>query len=253
MKSPITKFLIFASLVGIVCFAILWIFQSTSTKSIEVFEPAGNNRWPLTVTSGTIYCRWKVLIPESNHPHAKRPLVLFKSKRGIYGVNGAASGVGGYPPIKQIMVEKRIWRFGAPTIISEWIQAGLALCDGDSDKAREAINRAHAKAAEPLPKGFETILRTDTVSANKRRIFIETVRCEDRAIEESFKRHQKRYDELVLSGRKDETYELNRQRLKKESELMASCKSALRHRERLSIEDHKEIMSEGISRGWPLD
>ena len=253
MRLQMKQGLIAVSVLMIVCLGTLWIFQSTSVEEIKVFKPAGNTKWPLTVDSGTIYCQWKEFIPGSNYRHSKRPLVLFKYKRSVYGVNGAASGVGGYPPIRRIMVAKRLWRYGATTVISEWIQAGLALCDGNGVKAQEAIERANANAAEPLPKGIDITLKTDNVSTNKRRIFLETVRCEDRAMQDSRSAYLKRIDELVRSGRRQEIQELSKQRLKKEDELMTSCKSALRKRERISAEDHKNIMSEGISRGWPLD
>ena len=222
-------------------------------KGLEVFKPEGNTKWPLIVDSGRIYCEWKVMIPGSNYRHAKRPLVLFESRQGVYGVNGAAVGAGGYPPLKNIMVDERVLRAAGTGVVSEWIQAGVALCDGDSVKAREAIRRARAKATELLPEGFEMTLSTDTVSAHRRRIFLETVRCEDYAIEESFKGYPERFDRLIDSGRRDEANELSRQRLKKEDELTASCKAGLREREGLTIEEHNQIVSEGIDRYWPTD
>lgn len=231
----------------------IWWSQSTSPKSFSVSKPAGNTSWPLTVDSGTIYCRWKELIRDSDYRHAKRPLVLFDAGGSVYGVNGAASGVGGYTPIERIMVEKRLWQYGASAVIGEWIQAGLALCDGNNAKAQEAMERANAKAAKPLPKQVEVIPKKDTASVNKRRIFVETVRCEDRAIEESFKGHNERFDKLIRSGRRQEAIELNKQRLEKENQLMASCKSVLREREGLSVELHKKIVMEGISRGWATE
>lgn len=261
MTAQVKKLLITVTIFGIGGLVFFWTYPFEAEEGLKVSRPEGATKWPLTVNSGSIHCQWKELVPESNYRHAKRPMVLFesqpnssrsRSRKSVYGVNGAAIGVGGYPSIKNIMVDKRFWPLGASSVVSEWIQAGLALCDGDGPKAREAIERAKTKATEPFPPGVNPVLSTDTETVDKRRIFLETVRCEDRAIEESFRGHWN-VDELIFSGRRDEAIKLTRQRLKKEDEIMASCKSALREREGLSIEEHIQIVSEGLSRWWPTD
>ena len=160
---------------GIGWLAFLW-YTFESEEGLRVFKTGEDTKWPLTVDSGLISCQWKEFCPGCGKAWTNRPLVLFESQMGVYGVNGAASGVGGSPSIENIMVDKRFWQHGASSVVSEWIQSGLALCDGDGPKAREAIERAQAKAAEPLPPGVETVLSTDPASVNKRRIFLETVR-----------------------------------------------------------------------------
>ena len=242
-----------ASIVGIIGVGILSMYYFAPTEGIKVFKSADRTNWPLMIDSGTIYCQWKELIPSSDYRHAKRPLVLFEFEQGIYGVNGAASGTGGYPPIERIMVEKRLWQYGASAVVNEWIQAGIELCNGNKVEAQYTIRSANAKAAKPLPKGVDVELRTDTISTNRRSIFLQTIKCEDRAIEESFKGHQERLHELIRSGRKKEALELNRQRIKKESQLMATCKSRLREQVGLSVDEHRKIMAEGLSRGWPTE
>ena len=223
------------------------------SESFRVFNTGENTTWPLaTASSGFISCHWKEFCPGCGKAWTNRPLVLFETQSGlVYGVNGAAMGAGGYSSIETIMVDKRFWPLGPTAVIAEWIKAGLALCDGNGTKALAAISRANTLAAEPLPTGVDTVLSTEPALVNKRRIFFETARCEDQAAVESYKGFDERFDALLFSGRRDEAFALNDQRIKKEDALQAACKKALRQREGLSVEDHNRIVEEGLTKHWP--
>ena len=242
-----------ASMLALLSMFVVACSGGTEAEGFRVLKPPGDTKWPLTLESGRIVCHRKVLIPDSSYRHASRPLVLFKSEAGIYGVNGAASGVGGYPSIETVMVDKRLWLAGASEVVAQWIDAGLALCEGDRAKARNAIERARVIASQPLPTGVETVLSTDPKALYKRGIFLQTFQCEDRALEESLRGHWSRYDELMSLGRRDEAWELDERRLEKYDDLMASCKEALREREGLTVDQHRQILSEGLARRWPTE
>ena len=211
--------------------------------SMKVFRPEGSARvkWPLTVDSGTLRCEWK----------GNRPLVLFESEEGVHGVNGAASGFGGYPPLRNIMVDQRLWPLVNP-VVGEWIQAGLALCDDDDDEAKKRIGMANSLAAEPLPPGVERTLSTKPESVNRRRIFFEAVRCEDIAMRTTNKEYDSQVERLVDSGRRVEAQQLTREKFEKMDERTAACKEKLRQQQELSSSEFRQIVREGLSKHWPM-
>lgn len=211
--------------------------------SVRVSRPEGSARvrWPLTVDSGIIRCEWK----------ENRPLVLFESEGEAHGVNGAAFGFGGYPPMRNIMVDQRLWPLVNP-VVREWIQAGLALCDGDDEEAKKRIGMASSLAAEPLPPGVDRTLSTKPNSANRRRIFFEAVRCEDIATNTTNREHDSQVERLVDLGKRVEAQRLTREKFEKMDERTAACKEKLRQQQGLSSSEFRQIIREGLSNHWPL-
>ena len=218
-------------------------FLSGEGQGLAVSRPEGNTmaKWPLTVDSGTIRCEWK----------ENRPLVLFSSKEGVRGVNGAARDAGGYPPIRSIMVDRRLWPLVMP-VVSEWIRAGLAMCDGDVEEAKKRIGMANVMAVEPLPPGVKHTLSTEPESVRRRRIFFEAVRCEDISMRKTNRRYESQVERLLRLGKRVEAQELTREKFKMMDEAATACKEELRQQQGLSLSEFKLILSEGLSGHWPM-
>lgn len=157
-----------------------------------------------------------------------RPMVLFESDSDVYGLNGAASGVGGYVPIRRIS-DENVMRFNGPFIIGEWIKAGLSLCNGDRDSALIAIDRAYTLIAEPFPiYPLETELTPEEL-LRRQRIFRGKVACEDRA-----------YEAMRNSGIYPQ-------------ELEDECVEDLLETEKSNSAELSDIIDHGIFENWPLD
>lgn len=222
------------------------LFFATATltsceQPYRVYRPEGERvRWPLTVDSGTIRCERPL----------SRPLVLFESEDRVYGVNGAAIGSAGYPSIRNIMVHRRLWGLVSP-VAHEWVRAGIALCDGDEEEAKRRIRMANSLAAKPLPPGVERTLSVDPESVNKRRIFFESVMCEDIAMRTTNEAYYSRVDKLLKEGRRLEARRLNGEKFEKMDEEMMACKGKLREQEGLSASELTQIEYEGLAKYWP--
>lgn len=87
---------------------------SPPDDGISVTQSEYGDRWPFTVTEGTLRCY--------NDPPRKH--VVLDAGNGVqYGLNGAARGAGKFPDSKQIMKPER---FGVH--LQPFIDRGLTLC-----------------------------------------------------------------------------------------------------------------------------
>ncbi len=240
-KRRLLSTLVVAVVMGVLI--VIAAFLSSEGQGLAVSRPEGNTmaKWPLTVDSGTIRCEWK----------ENRPLVLISSQEGVHGVNGAARAAGGYPPIGGIMVDRRLWPLVMP-VVSEWIRAGLAMCDGDVEEARKRIGIANVMAAEPLPPRVEHTLSTEPESVRRRRIFFEAVRCEDIPMRKTNRRYESQVERLLRLGKRVEAQELTRKKFKVMDDAATACKEELRQQQGLSLREFKQILSEGLSGHWPM-
>ena len=200
--------------------------DTLASESMRVFKSEKSRyvKWPLKVDSGSIECEWK-FFPAGR----KRPLVLFRTSTGkVYGINGAASGVGGYQSIDTIIADKRTLTFGSASVLHGWIQVGLALCDGNTTKARMALSRANAEAEEELPSWWPSATKNPKKLRHQQRIFIELVKCEDLA-----------YEKMSPGGPYPEAIEIE-------------CKEKLRKHEKLSQDEIDQIARQGIREMWEM-
>ena len=127
---------------------------------------------------GEISCERKELIPNSDTRQSALPLVLFKSDRGVFGINGAAKRLWSYTPIEELVLPEQRDSDVTAKILNSWLKAGLALCVGDTARARLAL---HADASEmngiSQSRNMEQDRLLEADLAAERRIYREAVAC----------------------------------------------------------------------------
>ena len=106
---------------------------------LEVKGEPGKGNWPLrTISRGTICCVWD-----------GGPIVLFEAPDGKqYVVNTEALTRRSYTPLGWIMADPTKRSQGAAQVTAKWLKAGIALCDGEVDKARALVDEANRLASE---------------------------------------------------------------------------------------------------------
>ena len=178
------------------CLVVGWIsWQQTGggtllhkqSRGVRVSGEAEKGRWPLQgINEGTILCQWHEFLPGSRDPMTRRPLVLFEAPSGrMYAVNGAAESAAekGFvtaAPINDITVERRLW-LEVGKVMDQWLDAGLALCEGDYAEAQRLAANANRMTLEPMSPGVEFDLSSADDEVRHRRIFFELVQCQDEA------------------------------------------------------------------------
>ena len=106
---------------------------------LEVKGEPGKGNWPLrTISRGTICCVWD-----------GGPIVLFEAPDGRqYVINTEALARRSYTPLGWIMADPTKRSRGAAQVTANWLKAGIALCDGEVDKARTLVDEANRLASE---------------------------------------------------------------------------------------------------------
>jgi len=178
-------------------------------------------------------CRWHEFAPGSRNPITRRPLVLFRSPGGQkYTINGAAysAAAKGYvqaAPIDEVEVDQRL-KPEVGVVINTWLDAGLALCEGNFSKAQRLAANANRMAMEPMSPGVEFELSSAEDDVRRRRIFFELVECQDKAWKAA-------RDDLARMGR-----------------LENACFVMMREKKGLTKEELIRIAREGNRRHWPV-
>ena len=201
---------------------------------VKVSGKAGKGKWPLKgIGEGTILCRWHEFAPGSRNPITRRPLVLFRAPGGQkYTINGAAysAAAKGYvqaAPIDEVEVDQRL-KPEVGVVINTWLDAGLALCEGNFSKAQRLAANANRMAMEPMSPGVEFELSSAEDDVRRRRIFFELVECQDKAWKAA-------RDDLARMGR-----------------LENACFVMMREKKGLTKEELIRIAREGNRRHWPV-
>lgn len=197
----------------------------TTSRGIRVSGEAGKGRWPLAgINEGTILCQWHEFAPGSRNPITRRPLVLFELPSGkLYAVNGAAESAATKGYITAKFLEEI--RVGSIDVVSKWLDAGLALCEGDSAEARKLATEANRIAA--LEPEFPDVW-AGKEEAEGKRIYLELNQC---------------WVESTRAARKaDGSIDLA-----KETELDRACGS----RTGLTEDERILLIQVGIARSWP--
>lgn len=169
-------------------------------------------------------CQWHEFVPGSRNPTTRRPLVLFESSSGtLYAVNGAAESAAAKGSITATSLEEI--RVGSIDVVSKWLDAGLALCEGDNAEARKLATEANLIAALG-PEFPDVWLGTD--EAKGKRIWRELHKCWIQATR--------------AARRADGSIDFD-----KETELDRACAA----RTGLTEEDRLLLIQVGIARSWP--
>lgn len=199
--------------------------QSPYVSSVRVSGKADKGRWPLKgINEGTILCQWHEFAPGSRNPITRRPLVLFESPSGkLYAVNGAAGSAAAKGYITATSLEEI--RVGSIDVVSKWLDAGLALCEGDNAEARRLATEANRIAAlEPeFPKVW-----SGQEEAEGKQIYLELMQC----LVEATRAAQNADGSIDLA---------------KETELDKACEA----RAGLTAEERLLLIQVGIARSWP--
>ena len=222
-----------AGVLGIVIcgvFLALAILLATSPPlffdaEVRVSGKAGKGRWPLKgISEGTILCQWHEFAPGSRNPITRRPLVLFESPSGkLYAVNGAAESAAAKGYITATSLEEI--RVGSIDVVSKWLDAGLALCEGDNAKARRLAAEANRIAA--LEPEFPEVW-SGQEEAEGKQIHLELMQC----LVEATRAAQNADGSIDLA---------------KETELDKACEA----RTGLTAEERLLLIQVGIARSWP--
>ena len=125
----------------------LYKLAPTGLNGVAASGQASEGRWPLRdISEGAIRCQWHEFAPGSRHPVTRRPLVLFESPSGkLYAVNGAAESAAAKGYITAESLEEI--RVGSIDVVGKWLNAGLALCEGDDAEAQRLATEANRIAA----------------------------------------------------------------------------------------------------------
>ena len=195
------------------------------SRGVGVSGEAGKGRWPLKgISEGTILCQWHEFAPGSRNPITRRPLVLFESPSGkLYTVNGAAESAAAKGYITATSLEKI--RVGSIDVVSKWLDAGLALCEGDNAEARRLATEANRIAA--LEPGFPEVW-SGPEEAEGKQIYLELMQC----LIEATRAAQNADGSIDLA---------------KETALDEACGA----RTGLTAEERLLLIQVGIARSWP--
>ena len=113
-------------------------------------------------------------------------------------------------------------------MLDGWLDAWLALCNGDRAEAQRLVDEANRLASEPMSPGVDFELSSTEDEARRRRIFFELVQCQDKA--------------WRTAG--DDFEQMKK--------LEKACYVKMQEKEGLTKEELNAISSEGVRRLWPM-
>lgn len=192
---------------------------------VKVSGQIGEGRWPLKgIGEGVIRCQWYQSVPGSRNPITRRPLVLFEPPSGkLYAINGAAESAAAKGDITAVSLEEI--RVGSIQVVTNWLDAGLALCEGDNAEAEKLVREANRMAA--LEPEFPEVWSGQEEPEGKR-MYLELMQCLAEATR--------------AAQNMDGTVDFNR-----EAELDKACEA----KTELTADERSLLIRVGIARSWP--